>query len=484
MCPAVAFRETNEVGTHYRAASTRLRQLQKQIRIQRGGREMKPEPSSSGRLGRPFFRTAVLIALLSVISQATIAPQSNFTRAHAEIILNVIKDDIKKNYYDPEFHGIDLDARFKTADEKLKTATSVGQMFGIIAQVLVDFNDSHLYFLPPGRASKITQGWNMQAVGNNVYVSAIKPGSDAEAKGLTPGDRVISAGGFQPTRENLWVLNYMFKVLRPQPGLRLIVESPDGKQRQLDVMAKVIPGKQVMDLTSSIDANDYLREIEDEDRADRSRYAELGNELLIWKLPTFAIDPSAIDPMIGRAKRFKTVILDLRGNGGGYVETCERLVGAMFDKEFSIAEPKGRKESKPMKSKRRGDPFTGNLIVLIDSRSASASEIFARVIQIEKRGTIIGDRSAGAVMRARAFSHQLGVDTIIPYDVSVTDADVIMSDGKSLERVGVIPNELVLPTQADLAAKRDPVLSRAAALAGVMLDPEKAGALFPVEWRK
>jgi C-terminal processing protease CtpA/Prc len=68
--------------------------------------------------------------------------------------------------------------------------------------------------------------------------------------------------------------------------------------------------------------------------------------------------------------------------------------------------------------------------------------------------------------------------------VSVTVQDVLMGDGKSLEGAGVTPDEVLLPTAADLAAGADPVLARAAALAGVQLDPAKAGALFPALWRK
>jgi C-terminal processing protease CtpA/Prc len=108
--------------------------------------------------------------------------------------------------------------------------------------------------------------------------------------------------------------------------------------------------------------------------------------------------------------------------------------------------------------------------VLIDSDSASCSELFARVIQLESRGTVIGDRSSGSVMEARRYSESQGADTKVFYAFSVTDADLIMKDGKSLERVGVVPDELVLPTAKDVAEGKDPVLARAAELAGIHLN--------------
>lgn len=67
-------------------------------------------------------------------------------------------------------------------------------------------------------------------------------------------------------------------------------------------------------------------------------------------------------------------------------------------------------------------------------------------MQIEKRGTVMGDASEGGVMRAIGKSYQLGADAIVPYAASITDADVIMTEGKSLEKSGVKPDELLLRT--------------------------------------
>jgi C-terminal processing protease CtpA/Prc len=69
------------------------------------------------------------------------------------------------------------------------------------------------------------------------------------------------------------------------------------------------------------------------------------------------------------------------------------------------------------------------------------------------------------------------------YGIFVTEADVIMPDGKSLEHVGVTPDELLLPTAQELNANLDPVLARAAELVGIKLDAKQAGKLFPIVWK-
>jgi len=268
--------------------------------------------------------------------------------------------------------------------------------------------------------------------------------------------------------------------------MRLIVQSPNGADRQLDVMAKVKQGKRRVDLTGSTNDNDIwdlIREGENEDRLRRHRYFEMGDDALIWKMPAFDLDERGIDDLMGKAKKRKGLVLDLRGNPGGAEETLKYLLGYFVDADVKIGDIRRRKETKELMVKARGG-FKGKLVVIIDGESGSSAEIFARMIQMQKAGRVIGDRSAGAVMRAKGYHFQIGADTVIFYGASITDADLIMTDGESLERTGVKPDELLLPTAADIAAKRDPVLSRAAALVGVKLDPEKAGSMFPVEWRK
>jgi len=146
-----------------------------------------------------------------------------------------------------------------------------------------------------------------------------------------------------------------------------------------------------------------------------------------------------------------------------------------------------RKELKPRIAKSRGSEkvFSGQLVVLVDSESASVSEVFARTIQLEKRGTIIGDQTAGRVMTAQRHWNQVAIGLkAAPYGLSITTSDLIMPDGVSLEHRGVMPDQVRLPSPDDLAAGRDVVLSYAVSLFGVTLDPVEAANLFrnePVE---
>jgi C-terminal processing protease CtpA/Prc len=411
---------------------------------------------------------------------------ANVERDSARQMLRDVADAIRKHYYDPKFHGMDLEARVKGGEDQIRAAASFGDAFTAIASAIDPLNDSHTFFVPPQRSTRREYGYIQQMIGDRCFIKAVRPGSEASVK-LSPGDEVVAWEGYTPARETLWKMKYVFNQLYALPVLHFVIRSSTGAERRVEFAAKLHPGKRVLDLTGNgDDIWQLLRELENDERAAPQRVVTFRESLMIWKLPDFDWRDEDVDPVIKQARKFPALVMDLRGNPGGLVKTLERITGGIMDHDVLIAKRIGRKSDlKPLLAKSRGkDAFSGRLIVLIDNDSASAAELLARVVQLEHRGTVLGDRSSGSVMEARHYSFTQGADTRISYGALITDADLVMADGKSLEHEGVFPDEVVLPTPADLSAGRDPVLTRAAKLAGMDLDPIQAGKLFPVVWRK
>ena len=403
---------------------------------------------------------------------------SNIDRDRALQILDLSVKDVKKHYYDPRLRGFDIDARAKEARTRIENVQSLGQAFALIGWTLDGLNDSHTYFLPPARTLRTDYGWRMQLIGEKCLVTGVKPKTDAESKGLKPGDEVISVDGFVPTRGVYEKLEYLLYLLRPMPVLHLQIRSPEGSQRSLDVLSKQRAESVAYKYT---DIWQMVREAESQEERNRPAYYEMGDDVLIFKPKSFLLADNQMNQVLAALHRKKALLFDLRGNGGGAVEVLARLLGDFFDHEVKIGDRVGREQRKAMVTKAPKEPFTGKVVVMIDSQSASAAELFARVIQLEKRGTVIGDRSGGFVMEARIYDNEPGG---VWFATVITDADILMTDGKSLEGHGVEPDELVVPTAQDLAAGRDPVLSRGAALVGLKIPPEKAGTMFPYKWPK
>jgi C-terminal processing protease CtpA/Prc len=397
-------------------------------------------------------------------------------RQRARVMLKTIHKELQKSYYDPTFHGVDLDAHHTAAEKKIEAAGSVGQLMGIVAQFVMELDDSHTRFLPPRTTVSVDYGWEIRMVGERCLVVDVEPGSDAAAQGVKPGDVVLEAQGAQPTRDNLWKFHYLYGTLRPQPGLTAVLQAPGQSPRRVQFRATVKEDKRVLDFTEGEDLWNVIRRQENE--ATR-HVSQLVGEVEVWRMPAFDLEKGQVDKMLEPARKGRALVLDLRGNPGGRVDMLEALVSALFDREVKIAEVKGRKESRPLMGRPRDTPVKGTLVVLVDSGSASAAEVLARLVQIEKRGVVVGDRTRGAVMRSRVHPFHLGLDRIVPYAVTITDADLVMTDGKSLEKAGVTPDVTLLPTPEDLAAGRDPVLAHAVGLAGARISAVAAGRLFP-----
>ena len=340
----------------------------------------------------------LLIGLFGAAQTVNAQKMDRIERERMSGMLKNIKKAIEKDYYDPNYHGINLDEKYEKSKNRLKEVDTTGQAMGVIAQFLMDFNDSHLYFLPPPTTIDIEYGWRLKMYGDEAFITLVKPKSDAETKGLKPGDQVISIEGFRPTRSEMWKMMYYYNILSKRTKIKMTVLSPrDEKPRQIEIESEIEKKQKAITRATISD----LFDTSGKTAFDYNYFKTVGN-IAIWKMPTFSIDPNNIDILVGKIDKSNSLILDLRGNGGGYVVTLERLAEHMFDKDLTIATLKGREEMDPQKSKTRGDSsYKGNLIVLIDHNSGSAAEIFARLVQLEKRGKVIGDVSAGAVMQSK-----------------------------------------------------------------------------------
>lgn len=156
------------------------------------------------------------------------------------------------------------------------------------------------------------------------------------------------------------------------------------------------------------------------------------------------------------------------------------FTGMFFEQDVKIDDSVMRKKTESeMAQAQHFMNYSGKVMVLVDSGSTSASEAFARVIQLEKRGTVIGDVSGGYLMTSKWFPFfSSGLD----YGASISIANVVMSDGKIVEHKGVKPDDIQFPQPTDIESGLDPVLAHAVEVAGGKMTPEEAGKLFPYEW--
>lgn len=100
----------------------------------------------------------------------------------------------------------------------------------------------------------------------------------------------------------------------------------------------------------------------------------------------------------------KNLVLDLCGNGGGYLTAAVGILGELIDEEQLVVYTEGKKNPRyDYFSKGSGTFRKGNLVVLVDETSASASEILAGAVQDWDRGLIVGRRTFGKGLVQRPF---------------------------------------------------------------------------------
>ncbi|MEO7213310.1 S41 family peptidase [Mucilaginibacter sp.] len=123
------------------------------------------------------------------------------------------------------------------------------------------------------------------------------------------------------------------------------------------------------------------------------------------------------------------IILDLRSNGGGILQEAVKIVNLFVAKDITVVSQKGKVKEKNFTYNTVATPMEPNLplVVLVNSRSASASEIVAGALQDLDRAIIIGQRSYGKGLVQQTFN--------LPYNslVKITIAKYFVPSGRCVQ---------------------------------------------------
>lgn len=246
--------------------------------------------------------------------------------------------------------------------------------------------DPHTVYIP----AKDLQGLTEEMAGNfggigvqfsiqndTVMVVDVVSGGPSQKLGIRAGDRIVKVGDSTLVGKNV-KNELVFKKLR----------GPKGTRVKVGIWRKGLPDLLSFDITRgdipiySVDVS-YLID-------PKTGYIKIGR---------FA-DKTYEEFMAAMAKLesggAEQVIIDLRGNPGGYLSAVVRMVSELLDQGELVVYTVGRTQPKrEFTAETRGKFFGKRVVVLVDEYSASASEIFAGAVQDNDRGTIIGRRTFG-----------------------------------------------------------------------------------------
>ena len=229
-------------------------------------------------------------------------------------------------------------------------------------------------------------GVTFQLIRDTITVISPTAGGPSEKVGIMAGDQIIKIDGedaFGKKVDN----EYVAKHLRGKKGSKVTVGVKRGSDKELldfEIIRDKIP-------LNSINAA-YM----------------LDNHVGYIKLDRFAQESTAeFKEALAKlqAQGMESLIFDLRGNTGGYLNTAIELVDQFITENKLIVFTEGiNSPRQEWRSTKSGLYTLGKLIVLIDEGSASASEIFSGAMQDHDRGVVIGRRSFGKGLVQRPFN--------------------------------------------------------------------------------
>jgi carboxyl-terminal processing protease len=267
------------------------------------------------------------------------------------------------------------------------------------------------------------------------YLTIISPmpGSPAEKAGLKPNDKVIAIDGQDMTGIDGEVARQ--KVMGPKNSKVILTIAREGQEPfDVEIIREAI-------MIPSLEAK------------------MLDNNIAYIQLFTFGDDTSgdlhkALEELM--AKKPAGLILDLRNNGGGYLDTAIEVASEFINNGVIMYEQYSDGHKETLEAQGGGLATKIPMVVLINQGSASASEIVAGAIQDRGRGQLVGTTSfgKGSVQTYMELDNNEGA-------VRVTVARWLTPNGRQIHKIGLTPDVEVGLTEEDIQKGVDPQLQQA-----------------------
>ena len=269
--------------------------------------------------------------------------------------------------------------------------------FSIYLNAIVERFDPHTFYFSPEDKEKFDMsmsgtfegiGARLQKKNDAVEISELISGGPAwKGKELEAGDLILKVG--QGKEEPIDVagmrLDDVVKKIKGPKGteVRLTVKKVDGTIKVISIIRAEVETEETFAKSSVVEKDGkrfgviYLPKfyISFENKENRDAYKDVAIEIERLK-----------------AQNIDGIVMDLRDNGGGSLETVVKMVG-LFIPEGPVVQVKAPgREPEILPDPDKKVQYDGPLVVMINNFSASASEIFAAAIQDYKRGIVVGSK--------------------------------------------------------------------------------------------
>ena len=237
----------------------------------------------------------------------------------------------------------------------------------------------------PLQGNIIGIGVTYQLMNDTIHIIDVVADGPSEKVGMFPGDKIIKVDDTIATGKEInqdWVIKH----LRGKKGTKVkVTVLRHGKgEIVFDIVRDKIPLNSI-DTWFMIDAEiGYIS---------LRRYSQTSDEEF----------KKAVEDL--KKQGMKKLIFDLRGNGGGYLDQAQKIVDEFISDNKLIVYTQGIKAPRQeLKAERKGVWEKGDLVILTDEYTASASEITSGAVQDWDRGVIIGRRTFGKGLVQRPFN--------------------------------------------------------------------------------